>query len=140
MSELQNASQRENGWDCENCGTYNHEGHKFCSQCGAFVDPPQIPKPQQSCQVCGRIVSESDKYCIGCGSELHIQMEQQEGNEQPSDIAAAQDSSQDDENLFQLQKNLERVLLEIKDYQHKKSKSKKNLKQNFMKLLENCTN
>ncbi|AWR94138.1 zinc ribbon domain-containing protein [Acidianus brierleyi] len=48
---------------CWKCGTENDEDAKFCSSCGASLQPVKCPK-------CGTINQPGSKFCSNCGSKL----------------------------------------------------------------------
>jgi class 3 adenylate cyclase/tetratricopeptide (TPR) repeat protein len=48
---------------CQNCGTANEQGKKFCGECGSAL--------ATTCQVCGAANSPGQKFCGDCGSALN---------------------------------------------------------------------
>jgi len=53
---------------CQKCGTRNHEGNRFCSECGRLLYPPL----QTKCPKCGVTVAAM-KFCGVCGALLQKQ-------------------------------------------------------------------
>ncbi len=50
---------------CPKCGTLNPQGGKFCSSCGAKLQPNMV-----SCPKCKAQVPEGTKFCPECGSSM----------------------------------------------------------------------
>lgn len=50
---------------CENCGTENPEGARFCMECGLALE-----KHTEACPVCGTVNPPDAKFCMGCGLNL----------------------------------------------------------------------
>jgi hypothetical protein len=60
---------------CEECSTYNPQDSKFCSQCGAELNPERAGQAPESklpktCTECGKENPPGDRYCNNCGKEL----------------------------------------------------------------------
>ena len=47
---------------CPRCSAENHEGHRFCSKCGASL--------VLTCSACGSSNNLGDQFCGGCGRLL----------------------------------------------------------------------
>jgi hypothetical protein len=60
--------------DCLSCGTPVNSTAKFCSGCGASLEPPKsinVPKSKPKfCGNCGSPVSSSARFCESCGSKV----------------------------------------------------------------------
>lgn len=57
---------------CNNCGTENKNGNKFCIECGEelkFVEQTA----GTICLECGAENAKTNKYCISCGSKMPLQ-------------------------------------------------------------------
>ena len=60
--------------DCPSCGTSVNSTAKFCSGCGASLEPPKsfnAPKSKPKfCRNCGSPLSSSARFCEFCGSKV----------------------------------------------------------------------
>ncbi len=61
------------GITCQECGTANAEGTKFCCNCGTKLEIP-VPKEPESlvCSSCGAANNPGTKFCCECGTKLEI--------------------------------------------------------------------
>lgn len=50
---------------CSKCGNENEDGAKFCSTCGASLNP------KWNCQQCGTENDDNSNYCSNCGKQRY---------------------------------------------------------------------
>ena len=61
---------------CKNCGTENRDTAKFCMGCGAKLELPATPAPEEKsifCATCGTQNSGTASFCKNCGTALKPQ-------------------------------------------------------------------
>jgi hypothetical protein len=58
---------------CPKCSTSLNEGTKFCTNCGAAIEPSQVEVAAEvtvSCTKCGATLAPDAKFCLNCGAPV----------------------------------------------------------------------